>query len=238
MAQRTEVTRLRDLDGNNVADEYLTAASGWNVSGAYSGYTYGQVRDSDGRLWITTNIDMENLTDNDAAWRGWALTLNEDGSLAPQAGGMRSPSGLGTNLEGDIFYSDQQGTWMPATSINRLRKGAFYGNPSGMASQNLPGSPIHMHLDLPEEILYPQALDKIPELVPQAVWLTYNKIGRSATNIQVIDQQGRFGPFDPGISLLNLEQHCDCLTFTARWWLKTPEVKNRAFTNIVQLRNT
>jgi glucose/arabinose dehydrogenase len=196
VAQRTEVTRLRDVDGDDVADEYLTAASGWNVSGAYHGYVYGPERDGDGKLWITTNIDMGDHADNDAAWRGWALTLNADGSLTPQAGGMRSPSGMGTNLEGDIFYSDQQGTWMPATPINLLRKGAFYGNPSGMASQNLPGSPIRMDLDLPEDILYPEALKLIPALVPPAVWLPYNKVGRSATDIQVIDQKGAFGPFD------------------------------------------
>ncbi|MDA0350011.1 MAG: hypothetical protein O3C43_22175 [Verrucomicrobia bacterium] len=196
VAQRTEVTRLRDLSGDDVADEYLTAASGWNVSGAYHGYTYGPERDGEGRLWITTNIDMGDHTDNDAAWRGWALTLKQNGSLSPQAGGMRSPSGMGVNLEGDMFYSDQQGTWMPTTPIHHLRKGVFYGNPDGMASQKLPGSPIHMDLELPEQILYPEALGQIPTLVPPAVWLPYNKVGRSATDIQVIDQQGRFGPFD------------------------------------------
>ena len=196
VAQRTEVTRLRDFDGDDVADEYLTAASGWNVSGAYHGYTYGPEKDSDGNLWITTNIDMGDHADNTAAWRGWALTLNPDRTLTPQAGGMRSPSGLGVNLEGDMFYSDQQGTWMPATPIHQLRKGVFYGNPIGMASQSLAGSPIHMDINLPEQILYPEALEQIPSLVPPAVWLPYNKVGRSATDIQVINQQGRFGPFD------------------------------------------
>ncbi|MCZ6673381.1 MAG: hypothetical protein O7C75_10645, partial [Verrucomicrobia bacterium] len=196
VAQRTEVTRLRDVDGDDVADEYLTAASGWNVSGAYHGYVFGPERDGQGRLWITTNIDLGDHKDNDAAWRGWAFTLNADGSLTPQAGGMRSPSGLGTNLEGDIFYSDQQGNWMPATPINHLRNGVFYGNPSGMKSQKLTGSPLKMDLNIPEEILYPKALEQIPELVPPAVWLPYNKVGRSATDIQVIDQDGRFGPFD------------------------------------------
>ena len=196
VAQRTEVTRLRDVDGDDVADEYLTAASGWNVSGAYHGYVYGPERDGKGKLWITTNIDMGDHSDNNAAWRGWGLMMNRDGSFTPQAGGMRSPSGLGTNLEGDIFYSDQQGTWMPATPINHLRSGAFYGNPSGMASQHLRGSPIKMDLDLPEDILYPEALNQVPALVPPAVWLPYNKVGRSATDIQVIDQNGAFGPFD------------------------------------------
>lgn len=196
VAQRTEVTRLRDVDGDFVADEYLTAASGWNVSGAYHGYVYGPERDGKGNLWITTNLDLGPHTDNDAAWRGWALTINPDGTFTPQAGGMRSPSGLGMNLAGDMFYSDQQGNWMPATPINHLRTGAFYGNPDGMTSQTLPGAPVHLPEDIPGNILYPEAIERIPQLVPPAVWLPYNKVGRSATDIQVINQDGAFGPFD------------------------------------------
>ncbi|MBT3481518.1 MAG: hypothetical protein HN457_08825 [Opitutales bacterium] len=196
VAQRAEVTRLRDTDRDDIADEYLTAASGWNVSGAYHGYTYGPERDAEGRLWITTNIDQGDHADNDAAWRGWGLTINEDGSVSGQAAGMRSPSGLGANIEGDLFYSDQQGRWMPATPINHLRPGAFYGNPSGLASMDLPNSHLQFSAEVPEGIQYPDALAQLSELTPPAVWLPYNKVGRSATDIQVIDQGGRFGPFD------------------------------------------
>ena len=197
VAQRTEITRIRDLDGDNVADEYLREASGWNVSGSYHGYTYGPERDGDGQLWITTNIDMGDFSDNDAPWRGWGLTLKPDGGLVGQASGMRSPSGLGVNLEGDMFYCDQQGRWMPATPIHHLRPGAFYGNPSGLASQNLDTAIAKVFSDIPErKIPYPKALATIPELTPAAVWLPYNKVGRSATDIQVINQNGAFGPFD------------------------------------------
>lgn len=196
VAQRTQITRLRDLNGDDVADQYLTAASGWNVSGAYHGYAYGPERDGQGRLWVTTNLDMGDRSDNDAAWRGWGLTMNSDASLSPQAAGMRSPSGLGANLAGDMFYSDQQGKWMPATPIHHLRKGAFYGNPSGLASQALPGSPLAISAPIPAGVLYPEALKALPELKPPAVWLPYDKVGRSATDIQLINEGGRFGPFD------------------------------------------
>ena len=69
VAQRTEVTRLRDTDGDGVADEYLTAGRGWNVSGAYHGYAYGPKRDGAGRLWVALNLDLGDRSDNDAAWR-------------------------------------------------------------------------------------------------------------------------------------------------------------------------
>ena len=108
---------------------------------------------------------------------------------------MRSPCGLGTNLAGDMFFTDQQGTWIPATPLYHLRRGAFYGNPEGLGSQELPGSPLRITPPKPNQP-YPAALRSLPEFVPPAVWLPYNKMGRSATDVQVIDADGAFGPFD------------------------------------------
>ncbi|MBH53211.1 MAG: hypothetical protein CMI18_02565 [Opitutaceae bacterium] len=196
VAQRTELTRLRDTNGDDVADEYLMEASGWNVSGSYHGYTYGPLRDGQGRLWITTNVDMGDLSDNNAAWRGWGLTIEPNGNLTGHAGGMRSPAGLGKNLEGDAFFVDQQGGWMAATPIHHLRSGVFYGNIEGLASQNLPESLLKISAEIPDGVFWQEALIQVPELVPPAVWLPYNKIGRSGTDIQVIDEDGAFGPFD------------------------------------------
>lgn len=196
VTQRTEVTRLRDRDGDGVADEYLTEASGWNVSGNYHGYAYGPARDGKGDLWVSLNLDMGDRADNDAAWRGWGLKLDGEGGLVPMAGGMRSPSGLGRNGEGDMFFSDQQGKWIPATPIHHLRRGVFFGNPEGIASQDLPGSPLKLSAEVPNRVLYPEALRLLPELVPPAVWLPYDKMGRSATDIELIDEDGKFGPFD------------------------------------------
>ncbi len=196
VAQRTEVTRLRDTDGDAVADAYLTEASGWNVSGNYHGYAYGPERDGEGRLWVTLNLDMGERADNDGAWRGWALRLGEGGKLVPVAGGARSPCGMGANRRGDMFFTDQQGTWVPATPIHHLREGVFYGNPQGMASQERPGAPVRLSVEPPDGVLFPEAVRTLPELVPPAVWLPYNKMGRSATDIELIDQDGKFGPFD------------------------------------------
>ena len=117
VTQRTEVTRLRDTDGDGVADEYLTAGRGWNVSGAYHGYAYGPKRDGEGRLWVALNLDLGERSDNLAAWRGWAGRIGAGGKFEPVAAGMRSPCGLGANADGEMFCVDQQGTWIPTTPI-------------------------------------------------------------------------------------------------------------------------
>ncbi|MFM9148073.1 MAG: hypothetical protein ACKORI_08150 [Verrucomicrobiota bacterium] len=196
VTQRTETTRLRDVDGDGVADEYLTAGAGWNVSGAYHGYAYGPKRDGKGDLWVTLNLDMGDHSDNKAPWRGWGGIIGKDGRFVPMAAGMRSPCGLGANREGDMFCVDQQGTWIPTTPIYHLRKGAFFLNPEGIPSEKLPDSPLRLSAKIPEKRPYPEAVRALPEMRPPAVWMPYNKMGRSGTDLAVCDVGGKFGPFD------------------------------------------
>lgn len=194
--QRGEVTRLRDTDGDDVADAYRTACDGWNVSGNYHAYAYGPQDDGDGNLWVTLNLGMGDHADNRKGWRGWGGIIGDDLRFEPKALGMRSPSGLGRNREGDVFFTDQQGTWIPATPIYHLRPGVFYGNQESLASLDSPDAPFQMSKIPEANIPYPEALAMSPEFVPPAVWLPYNKMGRSATDLELIETDGKFGPFD------------------------------------------
>ena len=196
VAQRAEITRLRDRDGDGLADAYLSEASGWGVTGSYHAYVYGPERDGRGNLWITLNLDLGDHADNTTGWRGWGGVLGDNGDFTPMAAGMRSPCGLGANAAGDMFFSDQQGTWIPATPIYHLREGVFYGNQEGLGSSELPGAPVRMAEPPARNQPYPEAIASVPEFVPPALWLPYNKMGRSATDIQLIDAGGSFGPFD------------------------------------------
>lgn len=196
VAQRTEVTRLRDTDGDGLADEYQTMGRGWNVSGAYHGYAYGPRRDGKGDLWVSLNLDMGEFSNNKAPWRGWAGVIGRRGEFTPMAAGMRSPCGLGANAAGDMFCVDQQGTWVPATPVYHLRRGVFFLNPEGIASQGLPESPLKLSEKVPEKVPYPDAVRALPEMVPPAVWLPYYKMGRSGTDLAVCEAGGRFGPFE------------------------------------------
>lgn len=196
VAQRCEVTRLQDTNKDGVADAYLTEADGWAVTGNYHAYTYGPERDGAGNLWVTLNLGMGERSDNSAGWHGWGGIIGKDGRFSPQSLGMRSPSGLGANREGDMFFTDQQGTWIPATPVYHLRPGVFYGNQESLGSLEAQGAPFILTKTPEVNRPYPEALASSPEFVPPAVWLPYNKMGRSATDIQLINQQGSFGPFD------------------------------------------
>ena len=195
LTQRTEVTELVDTDDDGDADQYLTVGKGWNASGNYHGYAYGPIEDNNGELWVTLNIDLGDKADNDAPWRGWGVRLNPDGGVEPMCAGMRSPCGLGRNLEGDLFFTDQQGNWIPTNSLHHLRKGVFYGNPTGMKPADRSGSPVVPLAASPDGVPYPEALKMLPQLVPPAVWFPYGKMGRSRTDIALDTTDGAFGPY-------------------------------------------
>jgi hypothetical protein len=207
-AQRSELTRLRDTDGDEIADEYLTAAKGWGVTGNYHEYAYGPKRDGEGNLWITLNVGIGLKGDQlkrvlpDGAfgyrqgrWRGWGMKLTPSGEFLPMCAGMRSPSGIGVNGEGDMFYTDQQGNWVATNSLHHMREGAFFHHAEALASIHEPGSPLHDLGPVPDGLPLAAAVEQFPALRPPAVWFPYKKVGQSATDIMLDQSQGKFGPF-------------------------------------------
>ncbi|MBC8353744.1 MAG: hypothetical protein H8E66_17230 [Planctomycetes bacterium] len=208
-AQRSELTRLRDTNGDEVADEYLTTAKGWGTTGNYHEYAYGPKLDHDGNLWLTLNIGMGIKGEQrarlvrdpilgvaQAPWRGWGMKVTPEGELIPVCAGMRSPCGLGANRAGDMFYTDQQGNWVATNSLHHMRRGAFFHHAEALASMTLPGSPIKDVKSVPSGLPLPEALKRFPQLKPPAVWFPYKKVGQSATDIMLDDSGGEFGPFD------------------------------------------
>lgn len=200
--QRTELTRLRDLDGDGVIDDYECLAKGWGVSGAYHEYAYGPVADAGGNLWITLNVrmgapaKMPGHRAKEFPWRGWAMRLTPEGVLEPMCAGFRSPSGIGRDADGEIFATDQQGNWWGTNPILHLRRGVFFGNKDSLVDVGRDGSPVRDPGVLPEEITVVEAAKRVPGLVPPAVWLPYVKLGQSSTGLACDVSGGKFGPFE------------------------------------------
>jgi len=109
---------------------------------------------------------------------------------------MRSPSGLGANRAGDMFYTDQQGNWVATNTLHHMREGAFFHHVEALASMNLEGSPIQGIKSIPNGLPFPEAIKRMPQLKPPAVWFPYKKAGQSATDIMLDNSGGKFGPFD------------------------------------------
>lgn len=207
--QRSELTRIRDTDGDGTADEYLTLAKGWGVTGHYHEYAYGPKLDHEGNLWLTLNIGLGLKKEHKARavkdptlgfaqgrWRGWGMKVTPDGELVPVCAGMRSPAGIGVNRAGDVFYTDQQGNWVATNTLHHMRKGAFFHHVEALASMSLPGSPIQGVKAIPNGLPFPEAIKQMPQLKPPAVWFPYKKAGQSTTDVMLDNSGGKFGPFD------------------------------------------
>ena len=193
--QRSEVTRLRDTNGDGVADEFLCAAKGWGVSGSYHEYAYGPKFDPAGNMWVTLNCSMGKGAFPERNWRGYSLRVAPSGEWQPVSGGMRSPCGIGINPAGDVFYTEQQGNWNCGGGIHHIRQGAFHGHAESFAFCDLPGAPFAKPAETVERVPIAEAMRRMPIYKPAAVWLPYRKMGMSCTDLVLDDTGGKFGPF-------------------------------------------
>lgn len=194
-AQRTELTRLRDTDHDGRADEYLTVAKGWGVTGNYHEYAYGPVFDQSGNLWVTLNCTLGSPIGKDDAWRGWSLKIKPSGEWSPVSGGLRSPCGIGLHRDGAIFASEQQGNWFAAGGLVHLQPGVFHGHADALKHCARLGATFPHPGKIPENLTVAQAARTIPHYKPPAVWLPYRKMGMSATDVLGDTTGGKFGPF-------------------------------------------
>jgi len=195
-AQRGELTRLVDRDGDGRADRYETVYS-WPLSGNYHEYSYGPVFTPDGNMLVTLNLAWIGYGASLAKWRGWAIEITPDGQMTPIATGLRSPAGYGYNLDGELFYAENQGDWVGSGGITHLERGDFAGNPAGLIWTNEPESPLRLRPeDVPDtgEPEYVVA-QRVPGLKPPAVWFPHTVLGISTSDILVDSTGGRFGPF-------------------------------------------
>jgi cytochrome c551/c552 len=221
VAQRGELTRLQDANMDGKADIFETIYA-WPLSGNYHEYSYGPKIAPDGSFYVTLNLGFGDVWWSGTSfvpWRGWALHIFEDGRMEPWATGLRSPCGI-SMIDGELFYTDNQGDWMGSGSIMPVKKGAFLGNPGGLVWTNMPNSP----LKLTQEAIFskvnpriefsedgrrakPENIEKeyfktladikkeVPELQMPAVWLPHGVLGISNSEIVKIPK-GVFGPFE------------------------------------------
>jgi hypothetical protein len=113
------------------------------------------------------------------------------------SGGFRSPSGIGMNLAGDIFATDQQGNWFPTCPLVHVKKGAFHGHADSLKFTELPGATFKIDGKLPSGLTVAQAAKKVGPYQLPAVWFPYRKVGMSSTDVLCDTTKGGFGPF-PG----------------------------------------
>ena len=196
--QRSELTRLRDLDGDGEADEYETVYS-WPLAANYHELSYGPVLDRDGNMILTLNLGwVYDHGESLSKWHGWMIKITPDGKMKPFAAGMRSPAAFSLNDKGDIFYAENQGDWVGSGSITHVEEGDFVGNPASLVWSQLPGSTVKLKKeDIPDtgEPKYDVA-KRVPGLKPPSVWFPHTILGISTAGLINYDAKEKMGPFE------------------------------------------
>lgn len=221
-AQRGELTKLTDTNGDGRADKYETVFA-WPLSGHYHEYSFGPKLAPDGSFFVSGNVAFGDQEwwrgESRVPWRGWIMKIHPDGKLEPWATGMRSPCGLGM-IDGELFYDDNQGDWMGSGGIWHVAKGDFTGHPAGLRWTSMANSPVKITTDQlyasvdPRQVkkegmfLKPENIqeekdpdilfelkEEFPELKLPAVWLPHGVLGISNSEILPDETNGKFGPF-------------------------------------------
>ena len=196
VAQRQELTRIEDTDGDGRADVFETVAK-IPISGSYHEYAFGPVLAPNGNFRVTLNVAFGGATQAPAPWRGWMVEITPDGQLTPIAAGLRSPCGFLVTSQGAWFYSENQGEWVGSGRITHVVPGDFGGHPAGLAWSRMPGSTVKLR---PEDIKdfeepMPDVAKKVPGVKPPAVWLPHTVLGISNSGTIEDLTGGKFGPF-------------------------------------------
>ncbi len=194
--QRGELTRLLDTNGDGRADRYETVCS-WPLEGNYHEYSYGPLIRPDGTMIVTLNLGWVGYGASLSKWRGWMLEITPDGEMTPMATGMRSPAGFGFDIEGEVFYGENQGDWIGSGYITHVERGDFVGHPEGLRWTGEPGSPLTLKQEDVPDTGRPmvEVAPDIPGLKPPAVWLPHTLMGVSTSDILADTTAGGFGPF-------------------------------------------
>ena len=106
--------------------------------------------------------------------------------VKPFASGFRSPNGIGFDLNGNLFATDNQGDWIGTSALHHVQEGKFYGHPGSLVWQKgwNKGNPFLLPLSV---------LDSMR--TRGAVLFPHGIIANSPTQPLCDRTEGKFGPF-------------------------------------------
>ncbi len=193
-AQKPELTRLIDEDGDGQADLFKTVTDDWGFSGNYHEFSFGPVRDSEGNLYGTLNLSHGvgvqvggSVMSIGEKLRGTCYKVSPDGHYETFAWGLRSPAGIAINPKtNEIFYTDNQGDFNASSSLQHIEQGGFHGHPCSLLYH-----PAFKDRDI--QNISTSELERMR--TPPAVWIPHGEIANSPGNPVFDTTEGKFGPF-------------------------------------------
>lgn len=193
IGEKPGLTRLLDRDGDHWAESRENLSDQFRLSGNYHEYLHGPVKLGK-NYYYTLNLGhgvanaynaRGRFMGTNGGLRGWMCEVDEKGHFSTFASGFRSPAGLAVSPDKQIIYTENQGEYVGTSKIYQVKKGRFYGHPSGLI--DLPGKN-----NKSPEIQWDAVKDTVE--LPLAL-LPHRKVMNSPGNPVWDTTTGKFGPF-------------------------------------------
>ncbi len=190
---RYEVLKIKDEDGDGRGDIFATVCDKWGVSGDYHEYSFGTRFDKNGDIWVV--LCLTGSFSSNIDFRGWAVRVKPDGTMVPTCSGIRSPGGIDFDADGEVYYTDNQGPWHGACTLQHLVPGSFQGHPGGFKWYSKAPDMGPKPVEPKNKSRIVAERERVKELLPPAVYMVHGKIGNSSSAIVCDLSKGKFGPF-------------------------------------------
>lgn len=156
---RDRVFSFVDADKDGVYETTRTLAPFPHYDGWYE-YTFGPVY-RDGKFYIGLAAEVQHgglPLRQRGEGRSTLMEVGLDGKTKVVASGFRAPNGIGLGPKGSLLMTDNQGGWTPASKLNVVMPGKFYGY-----------------------MLDPPSVFQTQPVTPPAAWIPYGEVAESPT---------------------------------------------------------
>lgn len=146
VADQDRLYALSDKDGDGLP-ETRTAIGAVPFTGSFHEWSFGLVFKDDRfhtALSVAAKQTGNTVIPQKDRRRGSVISMTRDGRMETVATGLRAPDGLGLGPDGELFATDNQGSWLPASKLIHVRQGKTYGHriePAGAFDDGFPAPP-------------------------------------------------------------------------------------------------
>ena len=131
VAEKQAITHLRDINGDDIIDEFLNVSHSWEVSTNFHEFTLG-LDYYKGKFYTALALAINPggaTTLPQKKDRGTLIEIEpKTGEYKVIAAGLRTPNGLTRGYNHQLWVADNQGNWLPASKLIRIKKGSFHTN--------------------------------------------------------------------------------------------------------------
>lgn len=160
VSDKDDVLKLTDANGDGVLDTKATVGK-FKFGGTGHEFAFGPAY-KDGFFYLALSVQLAgpgpSAKVQNIAERGTVIKMNaQTGAYTVMADGFRTPNGIGFGPKGELFVTDNQGSWLPSCKLMNVKQGRTYGH----------------RIDAPVPAFQHLAVS------PPVVWTPHADIGRS-----------------------------------------------------------